>query len=188
MSEEIKKKIALTGILSVACLSVKAQNVVADNQTMLISVGVLFLACLICYIIAIVKSRRGQMVLTANGWDKVLLLTTPVCLFIAWFWGFDNALNDIQLVLLIIAGAGFVGTTIFSITHNQENVTNILLSIVAKIFIVWLTLFLLILVVVVLIISVLISITNKKDEDEYILVKYDRVLDAYVGYKVNIRH
>jgi hypothetical protein len=184
----MKLKLLLAGVLTFLCLSASAQNVVEryydNNQTAVIMGGVFLLACLVCYIIARVKSKRGTMILTANGWDKALLLITPACIFIAWFWGFDHEPNGIQTVLFIVAGACFIGTVIFSILFNKGNIAGILLSIFAKIFIVWLTLFIILLVLTILIISLVITFMSKdKDDDKYILLKYDKYLDAYVGYK-----
>jgi preprotein translocase subunit SecG len=180
-------KLLFAGLLTSLCLNVNAQNVVEsfydNNQATVIMAGVFLLACLACYIIARVKSKRGQMVLTANGWDKALLLVSPACLFASWFWGFDHEPNDIQAVLFIVAGACFVGTVIFSIAFNKGNFVNILLSIFAKVFIVFLTLLILLLVLIILVISIVIALmTKSKDDDRYILLKYDKYLDAYVGY------
>jgi hypothetical protein len=181
-------KLLLAGILAFSCLNVNAQNVAErfydNNQTAVIMAGILWLACLVCYIIASVKSKRGTMILTANGWDKALLLITPACIFVSWFWGFDHEPNGIQTILFVVAGACFTGTVIFSIVFNKGNITGILLSILAKIFIVWLTLFILLLVLTILIISIIIAfMTKDKDDDKYILLKYDKYLDAYVGYR-----
>jgi uncharacterized membrane protein len=88
------------------------------------------------------------------------------------------------MVLFIVAGVCFVGTVIFSIIYNSGNISGILLSIFAKIFIVWLTVFMLLLVLIILIISIIITLTTKsKDDDEYIIMKYDRTLDAFIGYR-----
>jgi hypothetical protein len=184
----MKIKLLLAGILASLCVNVKAQNVVEsfydNNQETVIMAGIFLLACLICYIIAKVKSKRGEMVLTANGWDKALLLITPACVFVSWFWGFDHEPNSIQTVLFIVAGVCFAGTLIFSIMFNKGNIAGILLSIFAKIFIIWLTIFVLFLALCILIISIVITIMSKdKDDDKYILLKYDKYLDAYVGYK-----
>ena len=61
----------------------------------------------------------------------------------------------------------------------------ILISILAKLFIIWLTLIIILLLIAVFVISVIISFINDHDDDdEYILLKYDRTLHAYVGYKI----
>lgn len=155
-----------------------------SNQNFIIA-GIVFLVLLVFYIIAKVKSKRGQLVLTANGWDMAMLLACPVAIFVAWCWGFDNPLNTAQIVCLSIAGACFLGTAIMSIVHNQGNVMGMIISILAKLFIVWLTLMIILLLITVLIISVVISMMRSHDDDDdYILLKYDRALHAYVGYRV----
>lgn len=157
----------------------------STQNTNLIVAGVIFVILLIFYIIAKVKSKRGQMVLTANGWDMAMLLACPVAIFVAWCWGFDNPLNTAQIVCLSIAGVCFLGTAIMSIVHNQGNVLGMVISILAKLFIVWLTLMIIMLLIAMLVISVVISMmSHHDDDDDYILLKYDRALHAYVGYRV----
>lgn len=155
------------------------------QNTNLIIVGTVFLVLLVFYIIARVKSNRGDLVLTANGWDMTLLLACPIAIFIAWCCGFDHPLNTAQTICLVIAGLCFVGTAIMSIVHNKGEFMYILISIFAKLFIVWLTLIIILLLIAVFVISVIISFINDHDDDdEYILLKYDRALHAYVGYKI----
>lgn len=156
-----------------------------DPNSNLIIAGVIFLILLVFYIIAKVKSNRGDLVLTANGWDMTILLACPIAIFIAWCWGFDQPLNTAQIICLVIAGLCFVGTTIMSVIHNQDSIMNILISILAKLFIVWLTLITILLLIVLLVISIMLSLFSSHDDgDEYILLKYDRALHAYVGYKI----
>lgn len=73
---------------------------------------------LTCYIIALVKSKRGEMVFTANNWDMALLLTCPVLLLVGWMMQENPSLDTARYVLWAIAGACFVGTAIFSIVSN----------------------------------------------------------------------
>ena len=155
------------------------------QNTNLIIAGVVFVTLLVFYIIAKVKSNRGDLVLTANGWDMAMLLACPVAIFIAWCWGFDHPLNTAQTICIVIAGLCFVGTAIMSIVHNEGDFLNILISVLAKLFIVWLTLMIILLLITIFIISVILSfIREHDDDDEYILLKYDRALHAYVGYKI----
>ena len=156
-----------------------------SQNTFLIIAGVLFLTLLVFYIIARVKVKKDELVLTANTWDMIMLFACPIAIFIAWCWGFDHPLNTIQIVLLVIAGACFVGTAIMSIVHNEDNTKHIIISILAKLFIVWLTLIVILLLIVILVITVMLSFVSSHDDgDEYILLKYDRALHAYVGYKI----
>ena len=155
------------------------------QSTNLITAGIVFLILLVFYIIAKVKSNRGDLVLTANGWDMAMLLACPVAIFIAWCWGFDHPLNTTQTICLVIASLCFVGTAIMSIVHNEGDFMNILISVLAKLFIVWLTLMIILLLITIFIISVILSfIREHDDDDEYILLKYDRALHAYVGYRI----
>ena len=156
-----------------------------SNTTILIIMGVAFVTLLIFYIIAKVKSKRGKMVLTANGWDMAMLLICPAALFIAWCWGFDQPLNTAQIVCLVIAGLCFVGTMIMSIVHNSDRFMDVAISILAKLFIVWLTFVVILILVVTLMVCLVISVMGRHgDDDEYILMKYDHALQAYVGYRV----
>lgn len=155
-----------------------------SNQNLIIA-GIVFLFLLVFYIIAKVKSKRGELVLTANGWDMAMLLACPVAIFVAWCWGFDQPLNTVQIVCLVVAGLCLVGTIIMSIVHNSGNFMHIVISVLAKLFIVWLTLMAIFLLIVALIVSIMISIMRShNDGDEYILLKYDHALRAYVGYRV----
>lgn len=154
------------------------------SNTTLIITGIVFLILLVFYIIAKVKSKRGELILTANGWDMAMLLACPVAIFVAWCWGFDHSLNTVQIVCLVIAGLCLAGTIIMSIVHNSGSFIDILISVLAKLFIVWLTFMVILILIVVLIVSILISIMRSHNDDEYILLKYDHALRAYVGYRV----
>jgi len=183
----MKNKVLLAGILSFLCLQINAQNVVedyyVDNKGIVVIFGIFILTCLVCYIIAKVKSKRGQLVLTANGGDKALLIITAVCLFIAALFG--NELPDsFTQVLYIAAGICFCWSIYFSISHNLDNIGHILISCLAKIFIIWLFVMTLFILLIILIVSIVISMTNRNDKDgEYILLKYDRSLNAFIGYR-----
>jgi uncharacterized membrane protein YcfT len=153
------------------------------SSSNLIIIGAVLLLLLICYIVSLVLSKKGKMILTKNGWDMAMLLACPVALFVAWCWGFDHPLNTVQYVFLSIAGLCFIGTTIMSIISNMGNWWGMMLSILAKVFIVWLTLFIILLLITLLIIFVILTFVKGNDKDEYILLKYDRSLRAYVGYR-----
>lgn len=147
--------------------------------------GVVFLVLLVCYIIAKVRSNRDLMVLTANGWDMAMLLACPVALFVQMCWGYDHPLNNAQIVCMVIAGLCLTGTIIMSIVHNSDSFIDIVLSVLAKLFIVYLTLVAIFLFIMALLITLMISIMRSHEyDDEYILLKYDHFLHAYVGYRV----
>ena len=62
---------------------------------------------------------------------------------------------------------------------------NIVISILAKLFIIWLTVFVIFLLIAIFIFTVIISMMKGHDnDDEYILLKYDQTLRAYVGYSI----
>lgn len=161
-------------------------NVLMTTQNIiLIVVGVILLTLLVFYIIAKVKSKKGQLVLTANGWDMAMLLACPVAVFVAWCWGFDHPLNTVQIVCLVIAGLCLIGTIIMSIFHNSDRFMHIVISILAKLFIIWLTFMVILILVTAFIVCLLLSMMRShNDDDEYILLKYDHALHAYVGYRV----
>lgn len=155
------------------------------NTTTLIIMGIAFVILLVFYIIAKGKSKKYELVLTANGWDMAMLLACPVAIFVAWCWGFDHPLNTVQIVCLVIAGLCLIGTIIMSIVHNSSSLMDIVISVLAKLFIIWLTLMAIFLLIVALVVSVLITLMRSHNEDEeYILLKYDHALRAYVGYRV----
>ena len=144
-----------------------------------------FLVLLVFYIIALKKSKKGDLVLTANGWDMVMLLLCPLTIFVAWCMGFDHLLNTAQIIFLSIAALCFLGTCIMSVVHNSGHFMGIVISVLAKVFIVLLTLVALLILIMVFVVTVLLTFTrNHDDDEEYILLKYDRALRAYVGYKV----
>jgi len=155
-----------------------------ENTTLIIT-GVALAILLVFYIIAKVKSKKGALVLTANGWDMAMLLICPVSICIASIWDFDHPLNTAQVVCLVIAGLCLVGTIIMSIVHNQGKLMNTVISILAKLFIIWLTIFVIFLLIAIFIFTVIISMVKGHDnDDEYILLKYDHALRAYVGYRI----
>lgn len=156
-----------------------------DQQTLYIVIGSVLLVGLVCYIIALLKSKRGEMVFTTNGWDMALLLTCPVLVLVGSFMQENPSLDTARYVLWTIAGVCFVGTIVFSIISNKESVWKILCSIMAKVFVIWLTMFILMLLIVIFIVYVILFLIRDREEDgEYILLKYDKFLKAYVGYKI----
>ena len=149
--------------------------------------GIFIAACLVCYIIALVKSKRGLLVLTANGGDKALLIITAICLFVAALYGKMPYDSQFALVLYIIAGICFCWSLYFSIRLNFDNFGHILISCLAKIFIIWLLVMLLFILLIIIIVSIVFTIMNRNDNDgDYILLKYDRGLDAFIGYKQRV--
>lgn len=157
-----------------------------DSQTLYIILGVVLLITLVCYIIALVKSKKGEMTLTTNGWDMALLLTCPVLILVGSFMQENPSLDQTRYILWGVAGVCFIGSVIFSIVSNKDSFWKILCSILAKVFIVWLTVVIIMLLIAIFIFYVIAFFMRDRSEDdgEYILLKYDKFLKAYVGYKL----
>ena len=157
-----------------------------DKRTLYIILGVVLLITLVCYIIALVKSKKGEMTLTTNGWDMALLLTCPVLILVGSFMQENPSLEQTRYILWGVAGVCFIGSVIFSIVSNKDSFWKILCSILAKVFIVWLTMVIIMLLIAIFIFYLIAFFMRDRSEDdgEYILLKYDKFLKAYVGYKL----
>jgi hypothetical protein len=73
---------------------------------------------------------------------------------------------------------------LFSIFTNMGSIWKILCSIFGKMFIIWLTLFVLLLILTILVAYVIIQLMKGREEKMVFLVKYDRFMRAFVGYRV----
>jgi hypothetical protein len=156
-----------------------------EDSTYMIIWGSVILALLVFYIIALVKSKRGEMVFTANNWDMALLLGCPILFFVGWCGGLEPPYMTYQYIVWTLSGLCLVGTLIFAVVSNLGNLWHIICAILAKIFVVWLTLFAIFLLICALVISVLWTLFTRNDDDdgEVIVLKYDKFLRAYVGYR-----
>jgi len=146
---------------------------------------IIFVILLICYIIARVKLKRGNLVITANFFDKILIIVSPILFFVAWCIGFDHELSPFQIILLVLSGLMLVGSILFSIFTNLGNVFHIIISILAKIFIFIFTNFLLLLLVVLVVFSFVRAVTSHNDTEGTYVMKYDHFLDQWVGYRID---
>lgn len=146
--------------------------------------GCVLAVLLICYIIALIKSKRGEIVLTTNGWDMALLLTCPILTVIGSLAGEQPPYSTFQYIVWGIAIVCLIGTIIFSIVSNAGSIGNILISIGAKLFIIWLTMFIFLVLIAIFVVYLIISLSRSRSDEEYILLKYDKFLKAYVGYKI----
>lgn len=157
-----------------------------NNLTTIIIWAAVILVGLVCYIIAQVKSKRGELVFTSNGWDMFLLYACPILLLIGSFMDGNPSLETARNVLWTLGGLCFVGTVIFSIVANLGSFWKIMCSIMAKVFVIWLTMFLIILFIAALIFLAILSVARDHSDDgeEVYLVKYDHFMKAYVGYRV----
>ena len=154
-----------------------------EDSTYMIIWGSVILALLVFYIIALVKSKRGEMVFTANNWDMALLLGCPVLFFAGWCGGMEPPYMTYQYIVWTLSGICLLGTLIF--VSNQGNLWHIVCAVLAKIFVVWLTLFIIFLLICALVFSIIMTFfTHNDDSEEVIVLKYDKFLRAYVGYRV----
>ena len=146
---------------------------------------VILVILLICYIVARVKSKKGDLVITANIFDKILIIVSPILFFVAWCIGFDHELTPLQIILLVLSGLMLIGSILFSIFANLGNVFHIIISILAKIFIFIFTNFLLLLLVVILVFSFMRAVTSHIDNESTYVVRYNHFLDQWVGYRID---
>lgn len=79
-------------------------------------------ALAICYIVSIVRVKRGMMVITANTFDKVLILLAPVAFFVSWCIGLEKALGPQLIVLLVVSGMVLLESIAFAIHANQGQI------------------------------------------------------------------
>ncbi len=96
-------------------------------------IGLLIIS-FICYVIAMVKARKGTMVVIANWYDFALLVSPLVLFIIAGIFAmFDK--NTAALVFFIIGLLSFCGSMVYSIIANKGNFFNMIISIFAKVFV-----------------------------------------------------
>lgn len=127
------------------------------------------------------------MVFTANGWDMGLLLTCPILILVGSCIMENPSYDTLRYVLWGFAGACLIGTITFSIITNKDSFWKKLCSIFAKIFAIWLTMFVIMLLIGILIFYIITLFARDRSEDEeFILIKYDRFLKEYVGYRVRM--
>lgn len=140
----------------------------------------------ICYIVSRVRVKRGLMVITANAFDQVLILLSPIAFFVAWCIGFNKELTPFQIVLLVISGVALLGALAFAVNSNRGRIGNILLAVSSKLFIFIFTIIVLLLILSIIIISILLFFTrNREGEDATFIVKYDHLLDRWTGYRID---
>lgn len=159
-------------------------NINSEKAGLILWVVVLVIL-LICYIIARVRSKRGDLVITANIFDKILIIVSPILFFIAWCIGFDHELTPLQIILLVFSGLMLICSILFSIFANLGNIFHIIISTLAKIFIFIFTNFLLLLLVVIVVFSFMRAVTSHGDREGTYVVKYDHFLDQWVGYRID---
>ncbi|WOC50836.1 hypothetical protein BPO_0189 [Bergeyella porcorum] len=110
------------------------------ERNILIGAGILGL---ICYIIAFTKVRKGQMTIIVNWYDATLLIATFILPIIGFVVG-HNKNDTIYLgVSCILAGLCFLSSLVWSVMANNDNYYHACLSVLAKIFLVFIAFFIL---------------------------------------------
>ncbi len=140
---------------------------------------------LLSYIVARVRSKQGVLVMTANVYDKILILLSPILFFVVWCIGFEHDLSAIQIILLSISCLMLFGSFFFSISSNHGNWLNITISILSKLFIFVFTNILLLLLIVIIVFSFMRALSRHSDREGTYVVKYDHFLDQWVGYRID---
>ena len=159
-----------------------------ERTIWLIVFGCVFAVLLTCYITALIMSKRDEMVFTANGWDMGLLLTCPILILVGSCTMEDPSLDTFRYVVWGFAGASLLGTIIFSVATNKGSFWKKVISVFAKIFAIWLTMFVIMLLIAILIFYIITFFARERSEDsDYILLKYDKFLKEYVGYRVRMK-
>lgn len=89
---------------------------------------------LICYIVALIKTHKGEMTTIVNWYDFALLagsFSIPVIALIL-----DKEDKNIMIGGIIIGGICLLGSLVWSVIANKDNYFHAFLSVFAKIFIV----------------------------------------------------
>ncbi|MDO4228540.1 MAG: hypothetical protein Q4C98_01885 [Capnocytophaga sp.] len=108
---------------------------------------IVFLALLVCYIIALQKTQKGEMIVFVNKYDFALMFSSYLFVVIAFFLGADPTYF---WIFISLSAAAFITSLIWSVLANNENLQLGILAVLAKLF----------LMVVVLVILVLYILTR----------------------------
>lgn len=107
---------------------------------------IVFIVLLVFFIAAQIMSKNGKMVFIAGAGDMVLVLLCVAALLVASFCDvgqFSTAqdshrqLNTAQIICYVVAGLCFLGSFFVSIASNRGDITGMIVSILAKVFVVW---------------------------------------------------
>lgn len=121
--------------------SSNSPKTLSDGQrNILIGAGIFGL---ICYIIALIKVRKGQMTIIVNWYDAALLIATFVLPIIGIIITVNKS-NDIYGIIgCVLAGLCFLSSLVWSIMANNDNYYHAFLSVFAKVFLVFIAFFIL---------------------------------------------
>lgn len=110
------------------------------ERNILIGAGILGL---ICYIIAFTKVRKGQMTIIVNWYDATLLIATFILPVIGFVVGYNKNDTIYFSISCILAGLCFLSSLVWSVMANNDNYYHACLSVLAKIFLVFIAFFIL---------------------------------------------
>jgi uncharacterized protein len=105
----------------------------------LIIAALIGLFLLVCYIIAFVKLKRGDNIVPVAGWFDIILMFLAVILIPVGAVAVANS-KDYFVLALVVGSLCFLGSIAFSIVKNKGNPFNIIVSIFAKLFLVFISL------------------------------------------------
>lgn len=90
---------------------------------------------LVCYIVALIKTKKGEMTTIVNWYDFTLLCCSFIIPAMGIFFGKDEDVIVKQLSISI-GVLCFIGSAIWSVIENRDNYFHAFISVVAKMFIV----------------------------------------------------
>lgn len=123
---------------------------------------------LVSFIAAVIGSRYGGVVFVANWIDWALVIGAAILYFISLLIGTEDNLSQPQVTLMVISGIMMIISLVLSVIYNLGNILNILISILAKIFLFVLTNFMLVVIVAIAFIymmSIASSSNDRRRED-----------------------
>ncbi|MDO4224942.1 MAG: SH3 domain-containing protein [Bergeyella zoohelcum] len=109
------------------------------DKTLLYTISILGLVTLIFYIIALIKTRNGEMTTIVNWYDFFLLCASfifPVIGVILGLQEEENGPGNLGIAGIVLGGLCFIGSAVWSVMENRDNYFHAFLSVMAKVFIV----------------------------------------------------
>lgn len=153
-----------------------------ENRMNMPYLGLIFAGVsLVCYIIAQILSSKRDLVITTNTADKVLLIVGSIAFLVHSFASESKAPDTVVNVALGIALLAVIISFVLSYTSNTPNALYIILSIMAKIFLL-ITISVAIMLLIVYVFISAISSSNSTD-DGWQVAGYDSITNTYFGYR-----
>ena len=142
-------------------------------------IGISFISYLVCQFVF-----KESVVVTANGFDKYLLIFTGILLLI-WGWNIDTPPNEILTWIKWIAVGCLAVTFGLTVIQNLPNPLYILLGVLAKIFVLAVIIAAIIIIIGIFFIVLLFTIATSRNDDENKTetweFHYDEYLDKFIG-------